>query len=73
MSLLIAELAFEDDSLEAKAAKIGVLAASLVAALLAVIALRLRALSSGALHETVERAEDQDGIPDVYNENRGLT
>lgn len=67
VSLLIAELAFADDSPEAKAAKIGILAASVLAAVLAVIALRLRARSYRALHDAEERDDDQDGIPDVYN------
>lgn len=73
VSLLIAELAFADDSPQAKAAKVGVLAASVIAALLAVVALRLRARSYHALHDVEERDDDQDGIPDVYGEQRGLT
>jgi NhaA family Na+:H+ antiporter len=72
VSLLIAELAFDDGSEAAKAAKVGILSASLLAAFLAVIALRVRARQYRALHDEEERDDDQDGIPDVYNRERGL-
>jgi NhaA family Na+:H+ antiporter len=72
VSLLIAELAFDDGSEAAKAAKVGILSASLLAAFLAVIALRVRARLYRALHDEEERDDDQDGIPDVYNRERGL-
>lgn len=72
VSLLIAELAFDYGSAEEKAAKIAVLSASLLASLLAVIALRVRARSYRQLHDAEEHDEDQDGVPDVYNDQRGL-
>lgn len=72
VSLLITELAFAYGSPEVKAAKFAVLTASLLAAFLAVIALRLRARAYQKWHDVEECDEDQDGIPDVYNEQRGL-
>jgi NhaA family Na+:H+ antiporter len=72
VSLLIAELAFDDGSPSQEFAKIAVLSASLLAAVLAVVALRLRARSYRQMYEVEERDEDQDGIPDVYNEPGGL-
>jgi NhaA family Na+:H+ antiporter len=72
VSLLIAELAFPYGSPEANSAKVAVLAASIVAAALAVVALRIRARSYRALQEVEEHDEDGDGIPDVYNAERGL-
>jgi NhaA family Na+:H+ antiporter len=72
VSLLIAELAFDDGSAPAKAAKVGILSASLLAAFLAVIALRVRARQYRELHDVEERDEDQDGIPDVYDTDRRL-
>ncbi len=72
VSLLIAELAFEYGSDESESAKVAILAASLIAALLAVIALRIRARSYDQIHAIEERDDDQDGIPDVYNTERGL-
>ncbi len=73
VSLLIAELAFDYGSPVQESAKAAILAASLIAAVLAVLALRVRARTYRRLHEEEERDEDQDGIPDVYNEHRGLT
>ncbi len=72
VSLLIAELAFDYGSPVQSAAKSAILAASLIAAVLSVIALRMRARSYRALFDEEERDEDQDGIPDVYNEQRPL-
>ena len=72
VSLLIAELAFPYGSPEGEAAKIAVLGASVIAALLAIIALRVRARSYQALHEVEERDDDKDGIPDVYGGERRL-
>ena len=71
VSLLIAELAFDYGSPFRSAAKIAVLAASVIAAVLAVVALRVRARVLPRVWTTSEeRDEDQDGIPDVYNEQR---
>ncbi len=72
VSLLIAELAFPYGSPEGEAAKIAVLGASVIAALLAIVALRVRARSYQALHEVEERDDDKDGIPDVYGGERRL-
>ena len=66
VSLLIAELAFETDPARETAAKIGILLASVIAALLASVALSLRRRAYAALAEIEERDEDGDGIPDVY-------
>ena len=66
MSLLIDELAFEDDPVRTTAAKIGILLASVLAALLASVALGLRRRAYAALAEIEERDADGDGVPDVY-------
>ena len=73
VSLLIAELAFEEDALLLKDAKVGILGATLAAALLstAVLAGRRRALAS--LAEDEERDTDADGIPDVYEDDPQAT
>lgn len=73
VSLLIAELAFPYGSDEAEAAKVATLIASLIAAFFAIIALRIRARNYHSMHAVEERDDDQDGIPDVYNNERGLT
>lgn len=70
VSLLISELAFEDDALRETSAKIGVLAASVLAALVAsvVLALRRRAYAgSGGEDDLADDADDSDddGLPDV--------
>jgi NhaA family Na+:H+ antiporter len=69
VSLLIAELAFEDFPAQLDAAKLGILAGSLIAAGLASIVLlrRSRAYRDMALEEA--RDDDGDGIPDVYQES----
>jgi NhaA family Na+:H+ antiporter len=72
VSLLIAELAFASGSDESSAAKVAVLAASIIAAIGAVVALRIRARSYQLLADEEERDEDQDGVPDVYDAERGL-
>jgi NhaA family Na+:H+ antiporter len=72
VSLLIAELAFDYGSDESESAKVAILAASLIAAVLAVIALRIRARSYAQLHHVEERDDDKDGIPDVYKNEGGL-
>lgn len=66
VSLLIAELAFEDSPLLLSEAKLGVLSASLIAGALASLALaRRRAALAAVIHED-DADEDSDGIPDVY-------
>ncbi len=66
VSLLIDELAFTDDPGRTTAAKIGVLLASVLAALLASVALTIRRRAYSALAEVEERDDDGDGVPDVY-------
>jgi NhaA family Na+:H+ antiporter len=66
VSLLISELAFETDQLRLGEAKVGVLSASVLAAVLATIALRMRARSYAAVYDAEEADSDGDGVPDVY-------
>ncbi len=66
VSLLITELAFGLGSATYDHAKVGILAGTLLAALLATVVLRLRNRRYKRIYE-VERADlDRDGIPDVY-------
>jgi NhaA family Na+:H+ antiporter len=71
VSLLIDELAFEGDPARTAAAKIGVLLASVAAAVLATVALRLRARSYAAIAAIEEADSDADGVPDVYGASPG--
>ena len=70
VSLLIGELAYTYGSQESADAKIGVLAGSVVAALLAAVVL----LGRNAAYRRIEQLEtdddDGDGIPDVYQPRR---
>ncbi|GLY03049.1 Na+/H+ antiporter NhaA [Actinoplanes sp. NBRC 101535] len=66
VSLLIAELAFGSGSVTDDHARIGILAGSLIAALLAAVVLRLRNGHYRRLHEAEQRDDDGDGVPDVY-------
>jgi Na+:H+ antiporter, NhaA family len=66
VSLLIAELAFEDSEELLDSAKIAVLGASVVAALIASVALVSRSRVYAALSAEEDRDDDGDGIPDVY-------
>lgn len=68
VSLLVAELSFGHGSLHDDHAKVGILAASLVAALLATAVLRTRNRQYRAAEEAEKLDADQDGIPDVYQE-----
>lgn len=70
VSLLISELAFSSDAETLNAAKLGVLAASLLAAVLATIMLRSRNRYYAEVAAVEEADEDQDGIPDVYQQDR---
>lgn len=72
VSLLIAELAFGTGGDAKEAAKVAVLTASTIAALLSVVVLRVRARAHRRLFDTEERDDDRDGIPDVYDQERGL-
>jgi NhaA family Na+:H+ antiporter len=68
VSLLVAELSFGNGSLHDDHAKVGILAASLIAALLATAVLRTRNRQY-RLAEEMERVDsDHDGVPDVYQE-----
>jgi Na+:H+ antiporter, NhaA family len=71
VSLLIGELAFGVGSERDEHVKVGVLAGSLVAALLATVVLRLRNRTYRRLTELEERDDDQDGVPDVYQRPDG--
>ena len=70
--LLIAELAFDDGSETQEYAKIAIFAASVISAFFAIIALRIRARSYRQMYDVDERDDDQDGIPDIYQTERGL-
>ncbi|MET0419838.1 MAG: Na+/H+ antiporter NhaA, partial [Actinoplanes sp.] len=66
VSLLIGELAFGEGSVKDEHARIGILAGSVIAALLAAVVLRLRNRHYRRLHEEEQRDDDADGVPDVY-------
>ncbi|MFJ5876014.1 Na+/H+ antiporter NhaA [Streptomyces sp. S1] len=69
VSLLIGELAFAGDAVLTDEVKAAVLAGSLIAALLASILLKLRVRKYNALCAEEDRDDDEDGIPDIYEEN----
>lgn len=69
VSLLIGELAFEGDDELTTQVKAAVLIGSLTAALLATVLLKLRVRKYQALLAEEERDEDEDGIPDVYEQD----
>ena len=71
VSLLIGELAFGAGSARDEHVKIGVLAGSLLAALLATVVLRTRNRHYRRIRAEEERDTDADGIPDVYQEQDG--
>ncbi|BBH68904.1 Na(+)/H(+) antiporter NhaA [Actinoplanes sp. OR16] len=66
VSLLVSELAYGPGTVFDEQAKIGVLAGSLLAAVLAAVLLRLRNRHFRRLHEEETRDDDADGIPDAY-------
>ena len=66
VSLLVAELSFGHGSLFDDHAKVGILAASLLAALLAAVVLRIRNRQYREAEKLEKVDADQDGIPDVY-------
>ncbi|WP_236048398.1 Na+/H+ antiporter NhaA [Paractinoplanes ovalisporus] len=68
VSLLIGELAYGVGSAGDGYAKIGVLAGSLLSALLAAAVLRVRNRHYRKLHERETADVDNDGIPDVYQD-----
>ncbi|MEW2082063.1 Na+/H+ antiporter NhaA [Streptomyces sp. NPDC005283] len=69
VSLLIGELAFAGDAALTDEVKAAVLIGSLIAAVLSGILLKLRVRKYRALCEDEERDEDQDGIPDIYEQD----
>lgn len=66
VSLLIAELAFEEEPQLLTDAKVGILAATVGAAILSALLLRTRKRALEALFEAENEDVDSDGIPDVY-------
>jgi NhaA family Na+:H+ antiporter len=66
VSLLIGELAFGAGSEQDEHVKVGVLAGSLLAAVLAAVVLRIRNRGYRMLHEAETLDADDDGIPDSY-------
>ncbi|WP_028659777.1 Na+/H+ antiporter NhaA [Nocardioides insulae] len=69
VSLLIGELAFGEGSHFNDDVKIGVLVGSIVAALLAAVTLRTRNRTYRHLEEVETRDENQDGVPDVFEQD----
>ena len=70
VSLLVAELSFGHGSIHDDHAKVGILAASVVAALLATLVLRTRNRQYRQAEETEKVDSDHDGIPDAYQQDR---
>ncbi|WP_030690879.1 Na+/H+ antiporter NhaA [Streptomyces globisporus] len=69
VSLLIGELAFAGDAALTDEVKAAVLIGSLVAAVLASVLLKLRVRKYQALVSDEERDDDEDGIPDIYEQD----
>ena len=70
VSLLVAELSFGQGTVHDDHAKVGILAASLLAALLATAVLRTRNRQYRQAEEEEKIDSDHDGIPDVYQQDR---
>ena len=70
VSLLVAELSFGQGSAHDDHAKVGILAASLIAALLAAAVLGARNRQYRAVEAEEAIDTDRDGIPDVYDDRR---
>jgi NhaA family Na+:H+ antiporter len=66
VSLLIGELAFETDPYRETAAKIGILAASVLSAVIASVALGRRKRAYAEIAAAEDADSDGDGVPDVY-------
>ncbi|MEU9617763.1 MULTISPECIES: Na+/H+ antiporter NhaA [unclassified Streptomyces] len=69
VSLLIGELAFAGDEDMVNEVKAAVLIGSLTAAALSGVLLKLRVRTYRALHEAEELDADEDGVPDVYEQD----
>ncbi|WP_225798950.1 Na+/H+ antiporter NhaA [Streptomyces sp. NK15101] len=69
VSLLIGELAFAGDAALTDEVKAAVLIGSLLAAVLASVLLKLRVRKYQALCADEERDDDEDGIPDIYEQD----
>lgn len=69
VSLLIGELAFEDDATMAGSVKAAVLTGSVLATVLATVLLKIRNAKYRKLAEEEERDEDLSGVPDVYEQD----
>jgi Na+:H+ antiporter, NhaA family len=67
VSLLITELAYGAESESYDHAKIGILAGTVLAGLLATVVLRLRNRRYRRMYEEEHRDVDQDGIPDAWD------
>ncbi|WP_405714084.1 MULTISPECIES: Na+/H+ antiporter NhaA [unclassified Streptomyces] len=68
VSLLIGELAFTGDEGVINEIKAAVLIGSLTAAVFSGVLLKLRVRRYRALHEAEELDEDEDGVPDIYEQ-----
>jgi len=66
VSLLIGELAIETDPYRETAAKIGILAASVLSAVIASVALSRRKKAYAEIAAAEDADSDGDGVPDVY-------
>ena len=66
VALLIDELAYETDPLRLSSGKVAILVASVIAALLASIAILARNRHYAEVYAREEADYDKDGIPDVY-------
>ncbi|MEW2485138.1 Na+/H+ antiporter NhaA [Streptomyces sp. NPDC048411] len=69
VSLLIGELAFAGDAFVENEIKAAVLLGSLIAAMFSGVLLKLRVRTYQALYEAEERDEDEDGVPDIYEQD----
>ncbi|MEU5364589.1 Na+/H+ antiporter NhaA [Streptomyces sp. NPDC005925] len=69
VSLLIGELAFEDDAVLTNTVKAAVLTGSVIAAVLASVLLKVRNAKYRRLYDAENRDDDLDGVPDIYEED----
>jgi NhaA family Na+:H+ antiporter len=69
VSLLIGELAFEGDTQTTDEIKAAVLVGSVISAVLAAVLLRFRNNRYRRMCEAEDRDEDEDGVPDVYEQD----